>query len=145
MNEWIQRLLHEFLSNNSIEDLYTPLMLLIIALVAVTAFWFCVRVVSVIVKLVTSRTATEWDDDLLNKKVLRAISQLAPALFVSYMLPDAFDHNTTAEEWLTKLTDFYILWAFIHLINTFLKAIFDALDKRGQYRIHTMKGGLQIL
>ena len=145
MNEWIQRLLHEFLSNNSIENLYTPLMLLIIALVAVTAFWFCVRVVSVIVKLVTSRTATEWDDDLLNTKVLRAISQLAPALLVSYMLPDAFDHNTNVEEWLTKLTDFYILWAFIHLINTFLQALFDALDKRGQYRIHTMKGVLQIL
>ena len=145
MNEWIQDWLQEFLKNNNIENLYTPLMLVIIALVAVTAFWFCVRVVSVIVKLFTSRTATEWDDDLLNTKVLRAISQLAPALFVSYMLPDAFDHNTEVEKWLTKITDFYILWALIHLVNTFLQALFDALDKRGQYRIHTMKGVLQIL
>lgn len=145
MNDWIQNLLHEFLKSNNIESLYTPLMLIIIALVAVTAFWFCVKVVSVIVKLFTRRTPTEWDDDLLNPKVLRAISQLAPALFVSYMLPDAFDHNSTAEEWLTKATDFYILWALIHLINTFLQALFDALDKRGRYRIHTMKGVLQIL
>ncbi|MDE6085041.1 MAG: mechanosensitive ion channel family protein, partial [Muribaculaceae bacterium] len=68
-----------------------------------------------------------------------------PALLVSALLPDAFDPGTKIQTWLEKATDFYILWALIHLANTFLQSVFDALDKRGKYKIHTMKGVLQML
>lgn len=144
MRDWIYTLLESLLPQQA-DNLLTPVLLLAIALSAVIIYWFCLRVMSVIVRIVTQRTSTEWDDDLLNDKVLRAFSQLAPALFVSYMLPDAFDKDTSCQIWLSRATDFYILWAFIHLINTSLQSLFDALDKRGRYKIHTMRGVLQML
>ncbi len=145
MNDWIQNLISNLLEAHNLNNWYTPVMLVMIALLAYVSFRFCVKIVSSLIRIITLKTTTEWDEDLLTDKVLRAISQLAPALLVSYMLPDAFDNNNSVKGWLIKLTDFYILWAFIHLINTFLQDLFNALDKRGQYRIHTMKGVLQIL
>lgn len=145
MNDWIQDLISNLLEAHDLNNWYTPVMLVMIALLAYVSFRFCVKIVSSLIRIITLKTTTEWDEDLLTDKVLRAISQLSPALLVSYMLPDAFDNNNSVKGWLIKLTDFYILWAFIHLINTFLQDLFNALDKRGQYRIHTMKGVLQIL
>ncbi|MCM1448924.1 MAG: mechanosensitive ion channel family protein [Clostridiales bacterium] len=145
MHNWIHSILTALLSEHEADMLYTPVMLMAIALISFLLYWFCLRVISVIVRLATRRTSTEWDDDLLNDKVLRAVSQLAPALLVSYLLPEAFDKEASYHIWLIKATDFYILWAFIHLINTFLQTLFDALDKRGRYKIHTMRGVLQML
>lgn len=145
MNEIALKILDFFSLTKNIDEWKVPLSLCLIALSAVIAYIFCLKFVTVIVKIVTRRTETEWDDDLLNDKVLRSVCQLAPALLVSALLPDSFDSGTKLQQWLEKLTDFYILWALIHLINTFLQSVFDALDKRGKYKIHTMKGVLQML
>lgn len=145
MEHLIHSLLEYILPADYIESFYTPVMVVTILILALLTFLVCHRVISVAVRIITRRTETDWDDDLLNDRVLRAASQLAPALLVAYLLPNAFDEGTTTRIWLTKATDFYILWAFIHLINTFLRSIFDALDKRGKYRIHTMRGVLQML
>lgn len=145
MNLWIEKLLHALLPDGLVTQFYVPFTVIVIALLSLAALWFCNRVISVVVKIITRNTSTEWDDDLLNDRVLRAASQLAPALLVSHLLPDAFDADSSTRIMLNKATDFYILWAFIHLINTFLQTLFDALDKRGHYRIHTMRGVLQML
>lgn len=145
MEVWLHKLIWLILPADTSSTLYTLTAIFFIAIMAVISFWVCNSIVSAVVRFVTRKTETEWDDDLLNHKVLRAISQLAPALLVSYMLPDLFEEGTSWRTWLSKGTDFYILWAFIHLINTFLQSLFDALDKRGRYRIHTMRGVLQML
>ena len=145
MEQWIKNLLESFLSPGQAQSFYTPAMLLTIFSLALILFWFCHRVISMAVRFMTRNTQTDWDDDLLNDRVLSAASHLAPALLVAYMLPDAFDENSTTRLWLSKATDFYILWAFIHLINSFLQSLFDALDKRDRFRIHTMRGVLQML
>lgn len=145
MEVWLHQLITFILPSDSSSSLYISLSILLIAAMALISFWICNSIISVIVKIIVRRTTTEWDEDLLTHKVLRAMSQLAPALLVSYMLPDLFNETSTWRVWLTKATDFYILWAFIHLINCFLQALFDALDKRGRYRIHTMRGVMQML
>lgn len=145
MEQWIYDTLESLFSTEMAQNLYTPAMLLVIFTLAFILFWFCHRVISMVVRVMTRKTDTDWDDDLLNDRVLSAVSHLAPALLVAYMLPDAFDNDSTTSKWLSKATDFYILWAFIHLINSFLQSLFDALDKRDRFRIHTMRGVLQML
>lgn len=144
MEVWLHQLITSILPSDSSSTLYISLSILLIAAMALISFWICNSIISVIVRIIVRNTSTEWDDDLLTHKVLRALSQLAPALLVSYLLPDIFNEASPWRLWLSKATDFYILWAFIHLINTFLQTLFDALDKRGRYRIHTMRGVLQM-
>lgn len=144
MEKLITEFLGSFFSPDNIATWYTPASLLFIVIAAFVVYWLCHRVIAVVVKIVTLKTETEWDDDLLNDRVLRATSQLAPALLVAYLLPQAFSNDSTWQVWLDKGTDLYIVWAFIHLINTFLQSLFDAFDRRGRHRVQTMRGVLQM-
>lgn len=145
MDEMLRDFLSSFLSESVASKALLPVSLLVIALFAYLAYVFCHSVVAMVVRVVTSRTASTWDDDLLNDRFLKAFSQLAPALLVAYLLPDAFSGEGKVYTWFTKLTEFYIVWAFVNLANRFLQNLYDAFDKRKKYKIHTLRGVFQIL
>lgn len=145
MYEIIHDFLSSFLSENMVQKAFAPVTLVTIALLAYLAYLFCHSIVAMVVKIVTKRTTSTWDDDLLNSRFLKAFSQLAPALLVAALLPNAFGEEGKLYIWLTKLTDFYIVWAFVHLSNRFLQNLYNAFDKRKKYKIHTLRGVFQIL
>ena len=140
----IHDFLASFLSEGIVQKAFAPVTLATIAILAYLAYLFCHIVVAMIVRIITSRTASSWDNDLFNDRFLKAFSQLAPALLVAYLLPESFKGEDKVYIWLTKLTDFYIVWAFVHLANRFLQNLYDAFDKRKKYKIHTLRGVFQI-
>lgn len=144
MYEIIHDFLSSFLSENMVQKAFAPVTLVTIAVLAYLAYIFCHSVVAMIVKIITNRTVSTWDNDLFNDRFLKAFSQLAPALLVAYLLPEAFREEGKVYVWLTKLTDFYIVWAFVNLANRFLQNLYDAFDKRKKYKIHTLRGVFQI-
>lgn len=121
-----------------------PLTIVCIALIAVIAYFFFKKLIFPIILYIASKTPTKWDDDLLAPRVVSAICQLAPALIVSWLLPKVFLAHESAFIWITKLTKFYIVWAFVHLVNRFIEALFNAIDKRDGGRIHSLKGTFQM-
>ena len=123
MKTILRDFLSSLLSENWVDASLLPITLIIITLTAILAYLFGHRVISVIVKTATRRTKSDWDDDILNERFLKAFSQLAPAIVVAYLLPDAFDNESKMYVWLTKLTEFYIVWAFVHLANQLLQSI----------------------
>ncbi|MDE5712072.1 MAG: mechanosensitive ion channel family protein, partial [Muribaculaceae bacterium] len=145
MYEIIHDFLSSFLSENVAQMAFAPVTLVTIAILAYLAYLFCHSVVAMIVRIITKRTVSTWDDDLLNDRLMKAFSQLAPAILVAYLLPEAFNEEGKVYTWLTKLTEFYIVWAFVHLANRFLQNLYDAFDKRKKYKIHTLRGVFQIL
>ncbi len=110
-----------------------------IALIAWLSYVICIRILNPIVTLLTLKTETTWDDDLLNENVLRATSQLAPAILVGILLPDNLNAGETVYKWSVKLTELYILWAAIHLIVVFLRSLQNALDERHLLRQHNLE------
>ncbi|MDE6078225.1 MAG: mechanosensitive ion channel family protein, partial [Muribaculaceae bacterium] len=110
-----------------------------IALIAWLSYVICVRLLSPIVSLLTLKTETTWDDDLLNDNVLKAVSQLAPAILISILLPDNLNAGVKVYEWSVKLTEIYILWAAINLIAVFLKSLQNALDNRHLLQQHNLE------
>lgn len=145
MDKLLRRLLDSCMPESIADRMMTPCALLTIAVLAYLSYLILRRIVMPVVMQITKHTNTDWDDDLLNDRVLKAMSQLAPALLVAALLPDAFTNGSTLQEWITKGTELYILYAVVHLINTFLQAIFDALDKRNAGKIHTLRGVLQMI
>lgn len=144
MYEIIHDFLSSFLSENMVQKAFAPVTLVTIAVLAYLAYIFCHSVVAMIIRIITNRTVSTWDNDLFNDRFLKAFSQLAPALLVAYLLPEAFRGEGKVYVWLTKLTDFYIVWAFVNLANRFLQNLYDAFDKRKKYKIHTLRGVFQI-
>lgn len=145
METLIHDFLATFLSEDNVKTALLPVSLLVIGLLACLSYLFCKSVLTVVVNFITSRTPSEWDDDLLNTRFLSAFSQLAPAIVIACLLPDAFDRQGRLYVWLTKLTEFYIVWAVVNLANKFLQNLYDAFDKRKKYKIHTLRGAFQIV
>lgn len=110
-----------------------------IALIAWLSYIVCIRILVPIVNIITLKTENKWDDDLLNIKVLKALSQLTPAIVVSRLLPGSLPADGNIYNWSVKLTQIYILWAAIHLITVFLRSLQNAIDNRYLLRRHNLE------
>lgn len=110
-----------------------------IALAAWLSYLICIFIIIPIINYLTVKTETKWDDDLLNEKVLRAVSQLVPAIIVANLLPNTLHFKESAFIWSERLTRLYILWAAIHLVIVFLHGLQNAFDKRRLLRRHNLE------
>ncbi|MDE6488771.1 MAG: hypothetical protein K2L46_05765, partial [Paramuribaculum sp.] len=84
-----------------------------IVLTAAITFYI-VKALLYLLDTAVKRTATTWDDDLLNHRFLSGVAQLAPALLVNWMLPNLFDDSDALNRWCSVITSFYIVWAVVH-------------------------------
>lgn len=116
-----------------------------IILAAVVAYYVCkwlLRFVAVIV----DKSPTKWDDDLINAKFMRAVSQLAPALVIDWLLPAFFRANEAGYvKWIKVLTSFYILWALVRIAVIFLENLYKAMSRRKRTQPYAVKGIFQML
>lgn len=112
---------------------------LAIGIIAWLSYIICIRLLNPLVTLFTLKTETTWDDDLLNDNVLKAASQLAPAILVGVLLPDNINAGEAVYKWTVKLTEIYILWAAINLITVFLRSLQNALDERRMLQQHNLE------
>ena len=110
-----------------------------IALAAVIGYFLTKWTLELFEKLI-SRTKTKWDDDLLNPLMLRAISQLTPAIVVNWLLPGLFGTSVSAIRWLTALTSLYILWAALRIVTIFFDNLYNAFLHRRRFRAYAVKG-----
>lgn len=119
--------------------------LAIVAVAAVAGYWIT-RAILWVIEAFVSRSRTTWDDDLLNPRMMRAVSQLAPAIVVWWLLPAAYFGDTDATLRAVDIgTRFYILWAAIHMINIFVGNLHDALARRRELRVYAVKGIFQMV
>ncbi|MDE6277814.1 MAG: mechanosensitive ion channel family protein [Muribaculaceae bacterium] len=114
-----------------------------VALVAVLTYYIAIYFLRIVEKVI-SRTPTTWDDDLLNRRILRAISQLAPAITVNWLLPALFGHTPQTFNLLSTLTSFYILWAVIHVLTVFVDNLYGAMSRRPKFKAYAVKGFFQM-
>ena len=134
-----------FLRDNVADsDSVVMLILLIgIALVSVGAYYAAKGALWIIERGV-KRSPTEWDDDIVNPRFTRAVSQLAPALMVSWLLPKFFGSNPDQVHWLDVLTSFYILWAIVRIMMIFIDNLYAGLARRDNMRPYAIKGVFQM-
>ncbi len=116
----------------------------LIAPVAILTY-FLAKWLLVAVEKVVSRSATEWDDDLLNNSMLRALAMLAPALSVNALLPRVFDDTPGLHSWIKILTSIYILWTIVRIVTIFLNNLYNGLARRENTRPYAIKGIFQML
>lgn len=114
-----------------------------ILLVAVVTY-FVTKGLLYLLDAAVNRTPTEWDDDMLNRRLMRAVAQLAPALLINHLLPNFFDDTTVLHHWTRVLTSFYIVWAVVHIINITLSNLYQAMAKRPQLKSYAIKGVFQM-
>lgn len=122
----------------------TTLVLLLCIAVAAVAAYYLTKGFLMLFERVITHSPTKWDDDLLNERFTRALSQLSPALVVSWMLPRFFGDGVESVGWIDVVTSLYILWAIVYIIVIFLNNLYDAMAKREALRPYAVKGIFQM-
>lgn len=120
------------------------LMLAGIALLACLTYYLCLAVLRAIEKVV-GKTSTTWDDDLLNRPLLRAVAQLAPALMVNWLLPNLLGSTPGTYRVLSTVTSFYILWAIIRVLTITIDNLYEAIAQRPKIKAYAVKGIFQMV
>lgn len=140
----IRQFLETYLSVNSSDFIMDLLMILFIGVVAVLVF-FLAKYLLYGVEIIIAKTPTPWDDNLLNKRFMRSLAQLAPALAVNAMLPSLFIESERTHHWVSVLTSFYILWAVIYMLCVFTSNLFSAFSQSTRLRKYAVKGIFQMV
>lgn len=119
--------------------------LLAIALAAIVSYFVC-KMLLYAAEWAISKTPTKLDDVLLNDRFMRGLSQLAPALLVSWLLPQLFaPTEERAVAWVNVFTSIYILWVVVYIINILIGNAYSALSTHRRTRPYAVKGIFQML
>lgn len=148
LKEWIIQALNALLPEKTAAGLVTPSLIVAIALISILAYFLCVRILTPLTHYITSKTHNDWDDDILNGKAMAAFSQLAPALILSWLLPEAFSSHVWGLVAIEKLTDVYIVYAVINLISRLMSNTVDAFEKRdkaSEHNLTVIEGALKLV
>jgi miniconductance mechanosensitive channel len=146
MREYFFELLSSYMSSASAAQWAVVCSVALIAITAWGTYELWARFVVPGVIYITKRTANKWDEALLNRRVLRSMGQLVPALIVSHYLPfEVASHSQQLYVWTLKLTNVYIVWAVWFLINRMAKSLYDKLIDDNHIESHSSKGLLQMV
>lgn len=120
------------------------LLLLLTAAMAVLGYYIVKRLLEIVERIIL-HSPTDWDDDLIDMRLLKAISQLAPAIIVRWVLPGFFGSDPTSFHWLSAVTSLYIVWAVVRIITILIGNLYKALAHRPRYKFYAIKGIFQML
>ena len=148
LKDWISDTLQSCMPDTVAEHLAAPVLIIAIALLSVASYFLCVRILTPLVHIITSKSKTEWDDDILDAKAMKAFSQLAPACILSWMLPEAFSMHEWWVATIEKLTDVYIVYAVIFLLCRLMSNTVEAFEKRdkaSEHNLTVIEGALKLV
>lgn len=148
LREWTTDLLNSLMTPETAAPLISPTLLVIVALISVVSYFLCVRIVTPLTDFITRKTETEWDDDILNEKAMKAFSQLAPALILAWLLPQAFTNHAWGVVLIEKLTQVYIVYAVVNLICVLMSNTVDGFerrDKAAEHNLTVIEGALKLI
>ena len=113
--------------------------LLVITLSAATLFYWATKKLLTILERVVMRSPTHWDDDMLNPRLLKALSQLAPAICVRWMLPGFFGTRPDTFHLLSSITSLYIVGALVLIICVLIDNLYNAFARRPKLKVYAIK------
>lgn len=120
--------------------------ILVVGILAVSvAVYHLAKLLLTFLEKAIRRSPTQWDDDLINSSFLRAISQLAPAISVRWLIPGLFGESAGSVHWLSALTSLYIVWAVVRIFVIFTGNLYTAFLHREKLRSYAVKGVFQMV
>lgn len=141
----IKLFLHAHIQGEHQTQIITFMLLAAIFLTALAAYYIC-KWLLYLVGIAIDKSPTKWDDDLIDHRFMRAVSQLAPALTVNWLLPAFFRVNESdSVHWIKVLTSFYILWAVVRIAVIFIENLYKAMSHRKRTQPYAVKGIFQML
>lgn len=129
---------------------YVTFVLRIAAIMAIILIAFivdrvCKRVITPIIRKVTAKTDSNWDDHILSDEVLRNVCRLVPPIVVSALVPLALTSEPSLLTFILKLCWIYITAVGVKLICSFISSLYAISSEHEKFRDHSLKGIFQMI
>lgn len=118
----------------------------ILMLFAITAVYYIVKIVVLrIVRRITHRTSSTWDDALYNNRVFHKAALLIPGLLFNVLAPFTVTEYPETLQWLLLLNRVLLIFITIVTINKFLNAVYDIYQGFEISKSKPVKGYIQVV
>lgn len=105
---------------------------LFVLLISGILYFIAKWLIGSVLKHITARTASVWDDILLEYRVFHRMALLIPGLLIRVLAPETLsEFGTKSVHVVQSLASIYIVWIFMFIILSFFKA-FHAIYKTMQ-------------
>lgn len=132
--------------NEDYTNIFSYLVLLaVIVLIAWISDLLAKNIMLSILKRVTKRTKTTWDDTMFERKVFNRLAHLVPALVVYALFPLAFEGFKVWISIVQALTSVYMVVVVVMVINAFLAAFTDIYNTFDIAKYKPIKGYVQVV
>lgn len=151
MNEiqnWVQQLLVDlYIIKDEPNYLDNILILIVIVLITFCIDYICRRVMLNAFKRVARKTRNQWDDLIVERKIINKMMHIIPAILTYILLPIAFPKNEMPQllAFLQKACGIYIIAVSLRFLNASLNVIQEIYSKRNVLKNKPVKGFVQIL
>ena len=146
MNEYVVHWLQRWGMNITAHSwIYWVVAVISIALVVYLVDVLYRRLFVPLVRKITRRTQSTWDDMLFNDTLLRDVSRLFPPILVAVFMPVAFAEGHPLLEFLLKVNTIYLVTMVAKLMCSFLSTLYELSNRQDRFRNHPLKGIYQML
>lgn len=141
--------LHSFLLNRGLRDSDLDNMYLFISLIALGMLcwgvWALTRLsIILIVKLVITRTKTDWDDKLYEHKVFRSLSLILIAIIIQLAVPHVFRDFPVIYGYALMASKIYIVLSVMFSVNAILNALVGIMESTKHYSDKPLRSYKQV-
>ncbi|MBQ3243101.1 MAG: mechanosensitive ion channel [Bacteroidaceae bacterium] len=102
------------------------------------------RIIVPLVKKLTLKTKSNWDDILFNNIVIKDICQLIPPIALTAASPHIFSPESTTFFWVNKVLGIYIVASFVKLACSVFNSLYLLSNENKKLKNRTLKGVFQM-
>ena len=118
---------------------------IVLILIITTIYYICRFVVLRIVRRITHRTSSTWDDALYHNRVFHKSVLLVPTLLFNVLAPYTLSEFPEFLRWALLLNRILIVYATIGTINKFLNSLYEIYQGFEISKAKPVKGYIQVL
>jgi len=119
---------------NNVFIFRTAILFIVLIVFCLFIMWFGKKLLNYLIPKITSKTKTLWDDIILNKKVINAVSHLIPAIIFNYYTPLIFSEFKFIVPFLIGLTNIFIVLVATEIIISLLNSAKELLSQIEKFK-----------
>ena len=117
----------------------------LIALAFITAIYYILKtVVLALVRKLTRKSSTTWDDALYHSRFFHKVLLLVPGVLLGFAAPFTLDEFPGALNRVLQFTQIYLVFVSLLSVNAFLNAIYEIYQGFEVSKSKPIKGYLQV-
>jgi miniconductance mechanosensitive channel len=115
-----------------------------VLIIGILLYYLAKLIIVRVLRKIAKRTASIWDDILLEKKVFNRMAFLLPGILVYQFAPSTLEEFPGLVFSVVKITNLYIVFVVLLIINSFFNALYAIYENTEFARLHPIKGYIQV-